>query len=218
MQLYIDSANPKEVKDMAELGIIDGVTTNPSLAAKAGVTYKEAVSQILKTVDDNVSLEVLATDSENMVAEGRKLAKISDKVVVKLPTTPEGLKALRQLKLDGIRINMTLVFSANQALLVAKLGAYIVSPFVGRLDDIGKTGTELISEIKQIYENYKFETKILFASVRSSLHVKEAALIGADIATCPYDVLEKLVNHPLTDIGLERFLTDFKKSGQEPLV
>lgn len=218
MQLYIDSANPKEVKAMAELGIIDGVTTNPSLAAKAGVTYREAVAQILKTVDDNVSLEVLATDAPNMVTEGRKLAKISNKVVVKLPTTAEGLKALKTLKLDGIRVNMTLVFSANQALLVAKLGAYIVSPFVGRLDDIGQTGTELITEIKQIYENYKFETKILFASVRSPLHVKEAALIGADIATCPYDILEKLVRHPLTDTGLERFLEDFKKSGQKPLV
>lgn len=218
MQLYIDSANPKEVKAMAELGIIDGVTTNPSLAAKAGVTYREAVIQILKTVDDNVSLEVLATDTENMVTEGRKLAKISNKVVVKLPATSEGLKALKTLKLDGIRVNMTLVFSANQALLVAKLGAFIVSPFVGRLDDIGQTGTELISEIKQIYDNYKFETKILFASVRSPLHVKEAALIGADIATCPYDVLEKLVSHPLTDSGLERFLEDFKKSGQKPII
>lgn len=203
---------------MADLGIIDGVTTNPSLATKAGMTYREAVTQIIKTVDDNVSLEVLATDAPNMVAEGRKLAKISNKVIVKLPTAPEGLKALKTLKLDGIRVNMTLVFSANQALLAAKLGAYIVSPFVGRLDDIGQTGTELITEIKQIYENYKFETKILFASVRSPLHVKEAALIGADIATCPYDILEKLANHPLTDTGLERFLEDFKNSGQKPLV
>lgn len=218
MQLYIDSANPQEVKRIAELGIIDGVTTNPSLATKAGITYKEAVSQILKIVDDNVSLEVLATDASKMVEEARKLAKISDKVIVKLPTTEEGLKALKILKLEGIRINMTLVFSANQALLVAKLGAYIVSPFVGRLDDIGQTGTELISEIKQIYDNYKFETKILFASVRSPLHVKEAALIGADIATCPMDVLEKLVKHPLTDIGLKKFLDDFEKSKQKPLV
>lgn len=218
MQLYIDSANPQEVKAMVDLGIIDGVTTNPTLAAKAGVTYQEAVKEILKTVDDNVSLEVLSTDSEGMVKEGQKLAKLSSKVVVKLPTTSEGLKALKRLKLEGIRVNMTLVFSANQALLVAKLGAYIVSPFVGRLDDIGQTGTELISEIKQIYENYKFETKILFASVRSPLYVKEAALIGADIATCPIDILEKLVKHPLTDIGLERFLKDFKDSGQKPLV
>src|SRR3989344_4822003 len=218
MKLFIDSANPKEVKAMAELGIIDGVTTNPSLAAKAGVSYREAVTQILKIVDDNVSLEVLATDTPNMITEGRKLAKISNKVIVKLPTTPEGLKALKTLKLDGIRVNMTLVFSANQALLVAKLGAYIVSPFVGRLNDISQTGTDLIREIRKIYDNYSFETKILFASVRSPLDVKEAALIGTDIATCPYDVLDKLVRHPLTDIGLEKFLEDFKKSGEKPLV
>lgn len=218
MQIFIDSANPKEVKAMYELGIIDGVTTNPTLAAKAGVSYKEAVDEILKTVDDNVSLEVLSTEAESMVEEARKLTKLSSKVIVKLPTTEEGLKALKKLSLQGIRVNMTLVFSANQALLAAKLGAFIVSPFVGRLDDIGQTGRELISEIKQIYDNYKFPTKILFASVRSPLHVKEAALIGADIATCPYDVLEKLVKHPLTDIGLKRFLDDFTKSKQKPLV
>lgn len=218
MQIFIDSANPKEVKAVNELGIIDGVTTNPTLAAKAGVSYKEAVDEILKTVDDNVSLEVLSTEAESMVEEARKLTKLSSKVIVKLPTTEEGLKALKKLSLQGIRVNMTLVFSANQALLAAKLGAFIVSPFVGRLDDIGQTGRELISEIKQIYDNYKFPTKILFASVRSPLHVKEAALIGADIATCPYDVLEKLVKHPLTDIGLKRFLDDFTKSKQKPLV
>lgn len=218
MQLFIDSANPKEVKAVNDLGIIDGVTTNPSLAAKAGVTYKEAVNEILKIVDDNVSLEVLSTEAESMVEEAGKLTKLSNKVIVKLPTTEEGLKALKKLSLQGIRVNMTLVFSANQALLAAKLGAFIVSPFVGRLDDIGQTGRELISEIKQIYDNYKFPTKILFASVRSPLHVKEAALIGADIATCPYDVLEKLVKHPLTDIGLNKFLDDFTKSKQKPLV
>lgn len=218
MQLYIDSANPKEIKEMAELGIIDGVTTNPSLATKAGTTYQQAVKEILQIIQDNISLEVLSTDSSGMIDEGRKLAKLSSKVIVKLPTTQEGLKALKVLQTSGIRVNMTLVFSANQALLVAKLGAYIVSPFVGRLDDIGQTGTVLISEIKQIYENYKFETKILFASVRSPLHVKEAALIGADIATCPVDVLEKLVKHPLTDIGLKKFLDDFKASKQKPLV
>lgn len=218
MQLFIDSADPKEVRAVNELGIIDGVTTNPTLAAKAGVSYKEAVDEILKTVDDNVSLEVLSTEAERMIEEARKLTKLSNKVIVKLPTTEEGLKALKKLSLQGIRVNMTLVFSANQALLSAKLGAFIVSPFVGRLDDIGQTGRELISEIKQIYDNYKLPTKILFASVRSPLHVKEAALIGADIATCPYDVLEKLVKHPLTDIGLKRFLDDFTKSKQKPLV
>lgn len=203
---------------MWDLGIIDGVTTNPSLATKAGVEYKKAVEEILETVEGDVSLEVLATDAEEMVEEGKKLAKLNSNVVVKLPTTEEGLKALKALSLAGIKVNMTLVFSANQALLVGKLGAYIVSPFVGRLDDIGQTGINLIKEIRQIYYNYGFKTQILFASVRSPLHVKEAALAGADISTCPLDVLEKLVKHPLTDIGLQKFLDDFKKSGQKPLV
>lgn len=218
MKLFIDSTNPVEVKKIAELGILDGVTTNPTLATKAGIPYKRAVDEILKIVDGDVSLEVLATNTEGMVKEGRALAKLHNNVVVKLPTTPEGLKALRVLTEEGIRINMTLVFSANQALLVAKLGAYIVSPFVGRLDDVGQTGIDVISEIRQIYDNYGFETQILFASVRSPLHVKQAALAGADIATCPYDVLEKLIHHPLTDVGLKRFLDDFKKSRQKPLV
>ncbi|MEX2028432.1 MAG: fructose-6-phosphate aldolase [Candidatus Curtissbacteria bacterium] len=218
MQLYIDSANPQEVEKMLALGIIDGVTTNPSLAAKSGMTYKQAVTKILKIVPDNVSLEVLSTDAPGMIREGRALAKLGANVVVKLPTTEEGLKALKTLVKEKIRVNMTLVFSANQALLVAKLGAYIVSPFAGRLDDIGGTGTDLIEEIRDIYDNYGFKTKILFASVRSALHVKQAALIGADIATCPPDVLEKLVKHPLTDIGLKKFLGDFAASGQKPLV
>lgn len=218
MELFIDSANPQEVEKMVTLGIIDGVTTNPTLATKAGIDYKQAVKRILVLVKGDVSLEVLSTDAQNMIKEGRLLAKFGDNVVVKLPTTEEGLKALKVLKEEGIRINMTLVFSPNQALLVAKLGAYIVSPFIGRLDDIGHTGTDIIKEIRQIYENYAFETKILFASVRSPLHVKEAALIGCNIATCPYDVLEKLVKHPLTDIGLKKFLDDFAQSGQKPLV
>lgn len=218
MQLFIDSADPTEVKKMLELGIIDGVTTNPTLATKAGVNYQKAVTEILKIVKDNVSLEVLSTDTKGMTDEGRKLAKLGKNVVVKLPTTEEGLKALKILIKEGIRVNMTLVFSANQALLVAKLGAYFVSPFVGRLDDIGQTGTDLVEEIRTIYDNYNFKTKILFASVRSPLHVKQAALIGCDIATCPYEVLEKLVKHPLTDIGLKRFLDDFKQSKQKPLV
>lgn len=218
MQLYIDSAVPQEVEKMVALGIIDGVTTNPSLATKAGVTYKIAVSKILKIVKDNVSLEVLSTDAKGMIKEGRALVKLGKNVVVKLPTTEEGLKALKILTSEKIRVNMTLVFSANQALLAAKLGAYIVSPFVGRLDDIGQTGIDLIEEIRQIYDNYNFKTKILFASVRSPLHVKQAALVGADIATCPVDVLEKLVKHPLTDIGLKKFLEDFAASGQKPIV
>lgn len=218
MKLFIDSANPKEVKEIADLGILDGVTTNPTLATKAGVAYREAVDKILKTVDGDVSLEVLATEAAGMVKEGRELAKIHNNVVVKLPTTEAGLKALKILIADGIRINMTLVFSANQALLVAKLGAYIVSPFAGRLDDIGHTAIDVIHEMRQVYDNYNFETQILFASVRSPLHVKQAALAGCDIATCPYDVLKKLVTHPLTDSGLKKFLDDFKESGQKPLV
>jgi len=218
MKLFIDSAIPEEVKKMWDAAIIDGVTTNPTLAAKAGIEYKAAVSQILSTVDGDISLEVLSTDTEGMVKEGRTLAKLHHNVVVKLPTTTEGLKALKILNAEGIRVNMTLVFSANQALLVAKQNAYIVSPFAGRLDDIGHTAIDLISEIRQIYDNYNFETQILFASVRSPLHVKQAALAGCDIATCPYDVLEKLIKHPLTDIGLKRFLDDFKESKQEPLV
>lgn len=218
MKLFIDSANPQEVKKMWDAGIIDGVTTNPTLATKAGLEYKKAVKEILETVDGDISLEVLSTDFDGMIQEGQKLAKLHHNVVVKLPTTQEGLKALKILTQEGIRINMTLVFSANQALLVGKLGAYIVSPFVGRLDDIGQTGIDVIAEIRQIYNNYNFETQILFASVRSPLHVKQAALAGADIATCPYDVLEKLVKHPLTDVGLKRFLDDFKESKQEPLV
>jgi len=218
MKLFIDSANPGEIEKIAQLGIIDGVTTNPSLATKAGIDYKLAVKKILKAVNGDVSLEVLSTDAKGMIREGRALAKIHKNVVVKLPTTSEGLRALKILAAEKIRINMTLVFSANQALLVGKLGAYIVSPFAGRLDDIGHTAIDVISEIRQIYDNYGFKTQILFASVRSPLHVKQAALAGCDIATCPYEVLEKLISHPLTDIGLAKFLDDFKKSGQKTLV
>ena len=218
MKLFIDSTNPEEVKKIAELGILDGVTTNPSLATKAGIDYKTAVSEILKIVNGDVSLEVLSTDTSGMIKEARALANLHKNVVVKLPTTPEGLKALKILTAEKVRINMTLVFSANQALLVGKLGAYIVSPFAGRLDDIGHTAIDVISKIRQIYDNYSFETQILFASIRSPLHVKQAAMMGCDIATCPYEVLEKLVHHPLTDVGLEKFLADFKESGQKPLI
>ncbi|OGD85634.1 fructose-6-phosphate aldolase [Candidatus Curtissbacteria bacterium RBG_13_35_7] len=218
MKLFIDSSNPVEVKKMWDANIIDGVTTNPTLATKAGIEYKTAVNQILSTVNGDISLEVLSTDSAGMIKEGTALAKLHKNVVVKLPTTLEGLKAQKILQSQNIRVNMTLVFSANQALLVAKQKAYIVSPFAGRLDDIGHTSLDLISEIRQIYDNYGFETQILFASVRSPLHVKQAALVGCDIATCPIDVLEKLVKHPLTDIGLKRFLDDFKLSKQKPLV
>lgn len=203
---------------MWEAGIIDGVTTNPTLATKAGVDYGKAVEEIIKIVDGDISLEVLSTETVGMVKEGRALAKIHNNIVVKLPTTTDGLKALKILTEEGIRINMTLVFSTNQALLAAKLGAYIVSPFVGRLDDVGQNGMDLITEIQQIYRNYNFETQVLFASVRSPLHVKQAALAGCEIATCPFEVLEKLVKHPLTDVGLKKFLEDFDKSKQKPLV
>lgn len=218
MKLFIDSANPQEIAEIAALGILDGVTTNPTLATKAGIPYKNAIDEILKTVDGDISLEVLSTDASGMIRETKALAKLHKNVVVKLPTTEEGLKALKILKDTDIRINMTLVFSPNQALLVAKLGAYIVSPFVGRIDDAGESGVEVVRKIRQIYDNYNFETQILFASVRSIDHVEKAALIGADIATCPYDVLKKLVTHPLTDAGLKKFLEDFKKSKQKPLV
>lgn len=218
MKLFIDSANPTEIKEIWDLGIIEGVTTNPTLATKAGVDYKTAVDEIIKTVDGDISLEVLATDAPTMIKEAQALASLNSKVVVKLPTTEEGLKALKILEAQGIRINMTLVFSATQALLVAKLGAYFVSPFVGRLDDIGEVGMDLIGDIRQIYDNFGFETQILSASIRNENHVKQAALIGSDIATCPYTVLKKLVAHPLTDKGVKQFLDDFKKSGQKPLV
>jgi len=218
MKLFIDSANPQEVKQMWEAGVIDGVTTNPSLATKAGIGYKQAVNQILATVNGDISLEVLSIDTQGMLREARALAKLHKNVVVKLPTTPDGLKALKILAPEKIRVNMTLVFSANQALLVGKLKAYIVSPFAGRLDDIGHTAIDVIEEIRQIYDNFAFETQILFASIRSPLHVKQAALAGCDIATCPYEILEKLVHHPLTDTGLAKFLADFKASGQKPLV
>jgi len=218
MKLFIDSADPKQVKEIADLGILDGVTTNPTLATKAGIPYKKAVGEILEIVDGDVSLEVLSTKTAGMVKEGQALAKIHNNVVVKLPTTEEGLKALKVLSAEGIRINMTLAFSANQALLAAKLNAYCVSPFVGRLDDAGESGIEVVKKIRQIYDNYNFETQILFASVRSTQHVEQAALACADIATCPYSVLKKLVEHPLTDAGLKKFLEDFKQSGQKPLV
>lgn len=218
MKLHIDSANPKEVKSMWDLGIIDGVTTNPSLATKAGIDYKKAVYEILDIVDGDVSLEVLATKHTDMVKEAEALAQIHNNVVVKLPTTEDGLKALSVLAASGIRINMTLVFDPNQALLCAKLGAYIISFFDGRLEDLGENAIDTFAETKQILTNYDFPSQLLFASVRSPLHVKQAALIGADIATCPMDVLEKLVKHPLTDKGLEKFLEDFKKSKQKPLV
>ena len=219
MQIFIDSANPEEIKQALRWGIINGVTTNPSLATKAGVNFKDAVKEILEMVDGPVSLEVVSIDDKGMVEEGRKLSKLGKQVIVKLPTTEAGLKALQVLKNENISVNMTLVFSPTQALLVGKLGATYVSPFVGRVDDIYVGGgMRLVEEIRQIYDNYEFGTKILAASIRSVDQVSEVALIGADVATVPINILEALVKHKLTDEGLERFLVDWKASGQEGLV
>lgn len=219
MKLFIDSANLDEIKTAASWGIVDGCTTNPTLAAKNGVRdFLPLAKQIMKIVPGPVSVEALSQYSAEMVREGIALAKLGKNVVIKLPATFEGLKACRALVNKKISVNMTLVFSPNQALLVAKAGATYVSPFVGRLDDIGDHGNEVVEEILAIYENYGFITQVLYASVRSPLHVKQAALMGCHIATCPFAVLEKLIQHPLTDAGLEKFLLDWKKSGLKPLV
>jgi transaldolase len=212
MKVFLDTASVDEIREAASLGLVDGVTTNPSLLAKEKAPFREVLSEICALVDGPISAEVVATDAEGMVREGRDLAKIAPNIVVKCPLTGEGLKAVRELKEDGIRSNVTLCFSAPQALFAAKAGAYIVSPFVGRLDDIGIDGMALIKDVKQIYRNYGFETQILVASIRNPLHVIEAALIGADIATMPAKVYQSLLKHPLTDIGLERFLEDWRNA------
>jgi transaldolase len=214
MKIFIDTANIKEIKDAAGMGLLDGVTTNPSLIAKEGRKFEDIIKEICTIVEGDISAEVVATDYEGMMREGRALAKISDKIVVKVPLIKEGLKAVRTFKAEGIKTNVTLCFSPNQALLAAKAGAYILSPFIGRLDDISSNGMELISQIMTIYRNYGFDTQVLVASIRHPLHVVDAALIGADIATIPYNVLIQLIKHPLTDIGLEKFLTDWKKVPQ----
>jgi transaldolase len=213
MKIFLDTANVKELQEVAAMGLLDGVTTNPTLAAKEKRPFRELVEEICRIVDGVVNLEVVATDTAGMVSEGRELAKIAPTVVVKLPTTLEGLKACRVLAGEGIKTNLTLCFSPTQALLVAKAGASYVSPFLGRLDDIGHVGMDLVRTIRTIYDNYDFPTSILAASLRSPLHVVEAAVAGADVATMPYSVFRMLVKHPLTDIGLERFLEDFQKAG-----
>jgi len=212
MKIFLDTANVNEIREAASLGLVDGITTNPSLLAKEKAPYLDVLSEICALVEGPISAEVVATDAPGMVREGRDLAKIAPNIVVKCPLTAEGLKAVRELKRDGIRSNVTLCFSAPQALFAAKAGAYIVSPFVGRLDDIGIDGMALIKDIKQIYRNYAFETQILVASIRNPLHVIEAALVGADIATMPANVYQSLLKHPLTDIGLARFLEDWRKA------
>ena len=213
MKFFVDTADTKDIADLAATGLIDGVTTNPSLIAKSGRPFAEVIAEICGLTEGPVSAEVVAIDAEGMVTEGRKLAKIAENVAVKLPLTWDGLKACRTLADDGIPVNVTLCFSANQALLAAKAGAAFISPFIGRLDDIHIDGMELIQEIRQIYDNYMFETEILAASIRTANHVKLCALAGADVMTAPPSVIRSLVRHPLTDKGLETFLADAKKAG-----
>jgi len=211
MKFFIDTANIEEIKEAAALGILDGVTTNPSLVSKEGKDFRKLLDEILKIVDGPVSAEVIATDYDGIVKEGRDLAKIHKNIVVKIPLIKEGLKACKTLTSEGIKVNVTLCFSPNQAILAAKAGATYVSPFIGRLDDISTSGMDLISQIVQIYRNYNYKTQVLVASVRHPLHVVESALIGADVCTIPFDVIKKMFNHPLTDIGLDKFLSDWKK-------
>ncbi len=211
MKLFLDSANLKEIREAVSWGAIDGVTTNPSLVAKEQQDFFDLLKEICETVNGPVSMETTSRDAQVMIEEGRVFAKLHPNIVVKCPLTKDGLKATRQLAQEKIRVNVTLCFSASQALLAAKAGAYFVSPFVGRLDDISADGMGLIRDIKTIYANYRFSTQILVASVRHPMHVVEAARIGADIATMPFSVLEALVKHPLTDSGLERFLKDWEQ-------
>jgi transaldolase len=216
MKLFIDSANLKEIREAAAMGLVDGVTTNPSLVSKEGRPFRQMIEEICKIVDGPISAEVTAVECEGMLREGRELAKIHPNIVVKVPLIPEGLKAARIFNEEGTRTNVTLCFSANQALLAAKAGAFIVSPFVGRLDDISEDGMGLIRQIVAIYKNYQFKTQVLVASVRHPIHVVDAALLGADIATMPYVVMMQLVKHPLTDIGLKKFLADWEKLPKSP--
>jgi transaldolase len=213
MKFFIDTANIEEIKKAHELGLLDGVTTNPSLAAKEGREFKGLIKEICSIVNGPVSAEVVSTDAKGMIKEAQELAKLADCVVVKVPLIKEGLKAVKVLSSEGIKTNVTLCFSPVQALMAAKAGASYVSPFVGRLDDIGHVGMEIVDQILTIYENYGFETEVIVASIRNPIHVLDAALAGADIATIPYNVMEQLIKHPLTDIGLERFLADWKKLG-----
>jgi transaldolase len=215
MKFFVDTADVNEIKELAATGLLDGVTTNPSLIAKAGRDFKEIIAEISAIVPGPVSAEVAATDYASMLKEGRTLAKIAKNVTIKVPLTMEGLKACKALSSEGTMVNVTLCFSANQALLAAKAGATFISPFIGRLDDIGLNGMDLIREIRTIYDNYQdLTTDILAASIRTVNHVKEAALIGADVATIPPSILKALVKHPLTDAGLATFLADWKKTGQ----
>lgn len=215
MKFFIDTANLDEIREANELGMIDGVTTNPSLVAKEGdVDFKEHLAKICEMVKGDISAEVTALDTEGMLEEGREYAKIAPNVVVKCPLTLEGLKATRRFREEGTKVNVTLCFSAAQALLAAKAGASYISPFIGRIDDIGQDGMQLIRDIVQIYDNYGFATEVLAASIRHPMHIVDCALAGAHVATIPFKVIKQLVHHPLTDKGLEGFLSDWKKSGR----
>ena len=216
MKCFLDSANLGEIREAAELGLIDGVTTNPSLVAKEGdVDFKRHIAAVCEIVAGDVSAEVTSLDAEDMLREGREYARIAPNVIIKCPLTRDGLKATRQLTSEGIRVNVTLCFSASQAILAAKAGAVYVSPFVGRLDDIGQNGIAVLTEIVEIYRNYEWKTEVLASSVRHPIHVIEAARAGAGVATMPFKVLGQLFNHPLTDKGLEQFLSDWHKRGRE---
>ena len=211
MRFFIDTANVKEIREAASLGVVDGVTTNPSLVSKEGRDFKAVITEICSIVDGPISAEAVSLESDKMVVEGTDLAKIHKNIVVKLPMTKEGLKATKILAGKGIRVNMTLVFSPAQALLAAKVGAAYVSPFVGRLDDISHDGMDLVRQVVTIFDNYGYPTEVIVASVRHPLHVVDAALAGAHIATIPFSVIDQIVKHPLTDIGIEKFLADWKK-------
>ena len=217
MKFFLDTANVKEIREGQDMGVLDGVTTNPSLVAKEGKPFKDTILEICDIVNGPVSVEVTATDLNGMLEQGRNYAKWHRNVVVKFPTTPEGVKACKKVSQEGIKVNMTLCFSATQALIVAKAGATYVSPFVGRLDDISSNGMTLVTEIVRIYQNYGYPTQVLAASLRHPMHVVEAALVGAHVGTMPFKVLEMMFHHPLTDIGLEKFSKDWEKANLKNL-
>jgi transaldolase len=215
MKFFIDTANIDQIKEAASYGLLDGVTTNPSLVAKEGMDFRKLLEEIVKIVDGPISAEVVSTDFAGIMKEANELAKIHENIVVKVPLIKEGIKAVKALYEEDIKTNVTLCFSASQALLAAKAGATYISPFVGRLDDISHNGMDLIEQIIQIYRNYNYKTQVLVASIRHPLHLVDAAMMGADVATMPFDVIEKLFKHPLTDLGLEKFLNDWKKLNQK---
>jgi len=219
MDIYIDTANLDEIKQAAALGVLDGVTTNPSLVAREGVDFHTRLAEICRIVDGPVSAEVVAIEHDAMIAEAEPLLQIASNIVIKLPSIEQGVKACKTLSDRDVRVNMTLCFQPLQALMAAKAGAFLISPFVGRVDDIGGDGMEIIQQIRQIYDNYGYKTRILTASIRHPQHLVQAALLGSDVATCPFSVIQQIMKHPLTDIGLERFLADWAKtmaSRQEP--